>query len=234
MNPIARLSGASLLLAPVTLAAADLVQQRVLPAGDSGEGSGPAAETAAALARVGAERGLFEVSSWLFYAGAVLTVPMTLVLWRLAVARSPRWAWPAAVLGAVWAVGQFVQLYAHFGMLRAFSTLQDRQAAADHLASTDADAFSLVLFAHFIVGAAFAVPVGAVALRRARVIPWWSLVTVLTGSALLLVLGSSTAVTLAWGVCLAVGLAPAAAAWTRGDLAEGRRAPVGTATVPVG
>lgn len=221
MNPIARLSGLSLLFVPAALAAADQLQLRVLPPGGEGAADdGGTAELVAQLQAVDAHRELFEMASWLFYAGAVLTIPMTIVLWRLAAGRAPRWAWAGALLGAVSVVGQFVQAYAHFGVDQAFSGLEDRQVAAEHIVAIDSNAYALVLFLHYLIGVAFAVPVAAIALKRAGVIPWWGLGSVLGGSVLLVVLGSTSVVTIVWAAGLVIGLAPAVRAWGRGEWAD--------------
>lgn len=232
MNPIARLSGLSLLLYPATMAAADQLQLRVTP--PEGDDVSARAELLTTLAAVEAHQRLFEAASWLFLAAAVLSIPMTLVLWRLAVAGSRRWAWAAAGLGTLAVVGQFVQAYSHFGMLQVFSGLEDRQAAAVGLQAIDSNVYSTVLFLPYLIGVALAVPVAAIGLKRAAVIPWWALASVLVGSALFLVLGSTSAVTVVWAVCLVAGLAPAALTWLRGETAARPSSLAALAAVPVG
>jgi hypothetical protein len=212
MNPVARASGLSLLLYPVTMAVADQLQLRATPT----DSDGPAREQVLAdLVAVEASRGTFEAAGWLFALGAVLAIPMTLVLWRLAVGRSRRWAWAGAALGTCAVVGHFVQAYAHFGMLQVFSQRDDLDAAAAGLAAIDGNVYALALFVPFLLGSAFAVPVAAVGLWRAEVIPAWAFGSVTAGSALFVVLGSTSYVTVVWAGCLVVGLTPAAAAWLR-------------------
>lgn len=225
MTRTARLAGLSLVLFPATMAVADQLYLQVSPPDDAGTLSGYGLEEAMAdLAAVEAHRGLYELVSYLFLLGALLTIPMTLVMWRLAVGGARRWAWAGAVLGTCSVVGQFVHLFSSFAVYQVFSEVEDRRAVAQILLDWESNTFSMVVFAPYLAGVLLAAPVQAIALKRAGIIPWWALVSVLGGSALFAVLGSFSVVSLVWGAALVVGLAPAAAAWLRTGPAAGTTA----------
>lgn len=210
----ARTLGALALIAmPVVITAGDLLRLRV-ESGSTGDGSTPTS-VVSQLEAVDAHRGAWEVVSWSFYAGALLTIPMTLLLWRLAVGRAPTWAWVGAVLGACSVVGQVAHLTGYFGSLGALSSWADREAAAAAHLALGQDVFSLAVFAPYLVGLLLAPAVQAVALRRARVIPLWAALSVGVGAAVFAVFAGQWWASIVWGVGLVAGFLPAARATLR-------------------
>jgi len=222
-------AAASIILMPATVGVGDQLRMRA----DTVEASGTGLDRATAeLAAVHAHAGTYAVASWVFYAAALLTIPMTIALWRLAVARSRRWAWAGATLGALAAVGQFAHLMGEFAMTQVFAGSADPVAAARISLEWDQNALSNALIVPYLVGVLLAPAVQAVALRRARVVPLWAMIAVLAGSAVMVVGGSSPAGSAAWTVLLVAGFVPAAATAVRGGLARGNTVPAAAAPVP--
>jgi len=222
-------AAASIILMPTAVGVGDQLRMRA----DTVEASGTGLDRATAeLAAVHAHAGTYAVASWVFYAAALLTIPMTIALWRLAVARSRRWALAGAALGALAAVGQFAHLMGEFAMTQVFAGSADPVAAARISLEWDQNALSNALIVPYLVGVLLAPAVQAVALRRARVVPLWAMIAVLAGSAVMVVGGSSPAGSAAWTVLLVAGFVPAAATAVRGGLARGNTVPAAAAPVP--
>lgn len=209
-------AGLSVLLMPVAFAAGDLLRMYAIasPASDAA-GEDELRRTMAEFAAVQAHRGTYELASWLFYAGAVLTIPMVLVLWRLAVDGSRRWAWAGATLGTLFVVGQFAHLLGEFGATLGFAASADPEAARFAL-EWHSNGFSSAVVAPFVIGIMLAPIVQAIALKRAGVIPLWGMLAVTGASVLLTVVGSTPVTTVVWAVLMVAGLAPAALMAIRG------------------
>lgn len=210
----------SVLLMPVSIAVGDLIRMLGVPVVAAPDGE-PVERVAAELAAAATHRGAFTAASWVFYAAAVLTIPMVILLWRLAVDRSPKWAWAGAVLGACSVVGQFVHLGVYFGATPAFAANGDRAMASQLWVDWSTDAFATAVFIPYLVGIVLAPGVAAVALKRAGVIPGWGLAAVLVATVLFAVLGSTPVVTPVWAMLLVVGFGPAAMRALRGGTAAG-------------
>jgi hypothetical protein len=213
-------AGVSALLMPVAIAVGDLIRMLGVPVVAAPDGE-PVEQVAAQLAAAATHPGAFTAASWVFYVAAVLTIPMVILLWRLAVDRSPKWAWAGAVLGACSVVGQFVHLGVYFGATPAFAASGDQTAASQLWVDWSTDAFATAVFVPYLVGILLAPAVAAVALKRAGVIAGWGLAAVLVATVLFAVLGSTPAVTPVWAVLLIVGFAPAAMRAIRGGTAAG-------------
>lgn len=222
-------AAASVVLMPLFIGIGDQLRIRA-DGSDQLTGSG-LDQTVTLLRSVHAHAGLFAAASWFFYAAALLTVPMTIVLWRLAVQRSRRWAWAGAVLGALSALGQFAHLMGEFAMTQVFAGHADLVAAAGISLESDRNVLGTALIVPFLLGMVIAPAVQAVALRRARVVPLWSMIAVLLAAAAMVVFGSAPAGSAAWTILLIAGFAPAAAAAMRPSPA--RRAEAATASAPV-
>ncbi|HSP59937.1 MAG TPA: hypothetical protein VLO09_02650 [Ornithinimicrobium sp.] len=232
----ARTLGAlSLIAMPVVITAGDLLRLGV-ESQTTGDGS-TLTSVVSQLEAVEENRVAWEIVSWSFYAGALLTIPMTLLLWHLAVGRAPVWAWVGGVLGACSVVGQVAHLMGYFGSLGALSTLADRDAAAAAHLALGQDLFSLAVFAPYLLGLLLAPAVQAVALRRARVIPLWAALSVGAGAALFAVFAGQWWASVAWCVGLLLGLLPAARAAVveqpTGGVVEGRPRYSGRPASPV-
>ncbi|MGD8199169.1 hypothetical protein ACQE98_00730 [Ornithinimicrobium sp. W1679] len=204
------LAALALIAMPVVVTAGDLLRLGVESA-TTGDGS-TLTSVVSQLEAVDAHRTSWAVVSWSFYVGALLTIPMTLLLWRLAVGRAPTWAWAGAVLGTCSVIGQVAHLMGYFGSLGALSSLADREAAADAHLALGQDVFSLAVFAPYLVGLLLAPAVQAVALRRARVVPLWAVLSVGVGAAVFVVFAGQWWASVVWGVGLVVGFLPAARA----------------------
>jgi hypothetical protein len=103
----------------------------------------------------------------------------------------------------------------------------DRAAAADFLVVTSTHPYVVAIFLPVLIGF-LALPVQAVALVRARVVPLWAGLAIGVGAVVLYLFGSTV-----WGVAgatvlLLTGLAPAAAAMAgrRSDAVETPGVPV--------
>ena len=203
----ARTLGAAATVAfPVTIVVADFFRIR---AEEGSVGDGTTVESIASqIAAVEANSGAFAVASWLFYAAALLTIPMTLFLWRLAVDRAPRWAWAAGTLGALSVTGQIAHCMGYFAPLKAYGGW-DHELGARAQMALNGDLYGLAVFAPYLVGIMLFPPVAAIALRRARVVPLWAMASVLVGSLVFLGLAGPWWVTAVWGAGLVAGFAPA-------------------------
>lgn len=206
-------AAASVVLMPVTAGIGDQLRMRA-------DSSDTTDQTLAQLAAIHDHAGLYAAASWFFYAAALLTIPMTVVLWQLAVRRSRRWAWAGAVLGALSAVGQFAHLMGELAMNQVFAGSADLAAAARISMEVEQNLLANALIVPFLLGLMIAPAAQAIALRRARVTPLWAMVAVLVGVVLLMVFGSSPVGSAAWALLLVVGFAPAAAAALRPGIAN--------------
>ena len=201
--------GASIVLTPLLLGAADLLRMRA-------DGSTDGIESQAAIMEaIEANRGAYELASWLAYAGALLSIPALVALWCLAVDRSRVWAWTGAVLATLGVTGQMVHLVVEFGLNQALAGQVDSGTAADVVTALQSAPFNLVLFLPFLVFPLAWVP-QVVGLRRARVVPVWALLAVLASVALIVVVGSQPWASAVWTAGLVAGFAPAAVAMLRG------------------
>jgi hypothetical protein len=191
---------------PITIVVADFFRIR---AEEGSVGDGTTVESIVSqLEAVEANSGSFALASWLFYAAALLTIPMVLFLWRLAVDRSPRWAWAAGVLGACSVIGQVAHCMGYFAPIRAYAG-GDHELGAQAQVALNGDIYGLAVFAPYLIGIMLFPPVAAIALRRARVLPLWAMLAVIVGAGIFLGLAGPWWVTAAWGVALVAGFAPA-------------------------
>ena len=202
-------SGVCLLAWPVVLVIADLIRMTA----DTSDGDG----TLGVLTAISANLGAFQLSGWLFYLLAVLTIPVTILLWRLAVDRSPKLAWTGAVLGAMFVAGQFVHLSAYFGQMQAFAQQSDLAVAVELVDAQATGGFAAALFAPYLVGLLLAPLFQSIALFRAKVLPVWAMGAVIVGQVVFAVLQSNPVGTSAYGLLLLVGFLPAALLAIRGN-----------------
>ncbi|MCK0110740.1 hypothetical protein MWU75_01105 [Ornithinimicrobium sp. F0845] len=203
----ARTLGAiAVLLTPVVITVADLLRLGA-EGGVLADGS---ASTTQLFTAVNAHRGAWEAGAWLFYLAALLTIPMVLLLWRLAVDRAPVLAWTGGVLGAGMVTGQIAHLMGYFVTVGALSGMPDTEAAVSAQQSLDASSLGFAVFAPFLLGVLLAPAVLALALWRARVIPGWALGSVLLGTVVFAAFSGQPWASVVWGVALVAGLLPAA------------------------
>ena len=219
-----RTAALTVLAWPILLAVGDQLRIRAAAETTTTDDYG-VREVIADFAAIDAHRGLYETASWIFFVAAVLTVPAVVVLWRLSVDRSPRWAWAGAVLGGAAAAGQFVHLN-YFAANQGFSGYDDRAVAADLYLASSETAFGAAIFVPYLVGMLLAPLVLAVALKRAGVVPLWAVVAVAAGTAVFAVLGSSLGGSALWALLLVAGFAPAVRAARGHSLAIGAPVPV--------
>lgn len=201
-----KLGAAATLAFPITLVVGDFFRIR---AEEGMLGDGTTVESVVSqLEAVEANSGSFAVASWLFYAAAILTIPMVLFLWRLAVDRSPRWAWAAGLLGACSVTGQIAHCMAYFAPIQAYAG-GDHQMGAQAQVALNESLYGLAVFAPYLLGIMLFPPVAAIALRRAEVLPLWAMVAVIVGSVLFVSMAGPWWVTALWGAALVAGFAPA-------------------------
>lgn len=191
---------------PVTFVVADFLRIR----GEAGAvGDNDTVESILThLAAVGSGAGPFTLASWLFYVAALLTIPTVVFLWRVAVERSPRWAWAAAVLGACAVIGQIAHCMGYFAPLLALSGI-DHSAGAEAFLALSTHGYSLAVFMPYLIGLTFFPPVAVIALWRAQVTPRWAAIVTVLGSIAYIPFAGPWWVTAGWAATLLVGFAPA-------------------------
>jgi hypothetical protein len=180
------------------------------------------------LEHVAAASGAYTAAGALTYAGAILLVPALVTIWRLSVGTSPRWAWAGAILAALGVLGHMVHLQGYYATNLAVAPFADQPWAGELMIALENEPFGLALFLPYLIGWLGVLP-QAVGLRRARVIPTWALVSVVAGTLVFLVVGSTPWSTGLWMVALIAGLAPAAVAAVRGRAADPVREPAHSA-----
>ncbi|MGY1915853.1 hypothetical protein [Blastococcus sp. SYSU DS0973] len=212
----------SIVAAPLLIGLGDQVRMaevdRSASAGMVDTGYGPE-QAAQYLEQVAANSGAFAAAGALTYAGALLLVPALLTIWRLSVGGAPRWAWAGAVLAALGVLGHMVHLQGYYGTNLAVAPFADQPWAGELMIGLEGSPFALALFLPFLVGWLAFLP-QAVGLRRAGVIPTWAAASVVVGTVVFLVVGSTPWSTGLWMVGLIAGLAPAAAAAVRRDATD--------------
>jgi hypothetical protein len=203
---------ASIMLAPLTLGIGDQLRMRVMPP-DQDEWSD---FVVAMLGSVAADSGLWTAVSYTFYLAMFLGITATIAIWRLSVARAPRWAWAGAILGGLGVLGEAVHLTAHFATLGAFASYEDPAVAAELYMTLEQHSFAMALFTPYLLGILALIP-QAVGLRRARVIPLWAMLALVGGLVTMMVAGGSTpVVSAAFTLLVVIGFTPAALAMLRG------------------
>lgn len=207
MSTARRIGAAATIAFPVTIVVADFFRIR----GETGSvGNGDTVDSVRSqLAAIAANTGSFTLAAWLFYAAALLTIPMVVFLWRVTVDRTPRWAWAAAVLGALAVVGQVAHCMGYFAPHLAHSA-GDHGAGAEAILTLSTTGYSLAVFAPYLIGVMLFPPVAVVALRRARVTPLWAMMAAIVGSIAFAVFAGPWWVTALWSAGLLAGFVPAA------------------------
>lgn len=214
MAKTAEIAGAAgIVLTPLLFGGADLLRMSAEGVGEVGgvATTWGSTEAMAQLAAIDTHRGTFELASWLAYAGLLASIPAAVALWRLAATRSRRWAWTGLVFAALGVIGGTVHLTGYYGLLQLLSAQSDRQSAAELGLAFDAVPFNAALFVPFLFGALAWLP-QTVALRRARIVPLWAVLTVCVGTVVFLGVGSQPWSTVMWAGALVIGLVPAARA----------------------
>lgn len=219
------LGGAAVAAFPLTILAADLFR---LSAERGARGDRTTVDSIISqLIAVDTHRGAFEIASWLFYAAALVTIPMVLTLWHVSVDRAPRLAWTGAVLGALAVTGQIAHVMDYFAPYLAFSAI-DHTVGATAMLAFGSNAFSMAVLLPYLLGILFFPPVMALAAWRAGVVPLWGMATVMAGSVAFAVLAGPWWMTVAWCSALLVGFGPVVRRVVRRDAAAPRveRTPV--------
>lgn len=220
-------SGAgSIVAAPLLIGLGDQLRMaevdRSTSAGMVDTGYG-AAQAAQYLEQVAANPGAFAAAGALTCAGALLLIPALVTIWRVSVAGSPRWAWAGAVMAALGVLGHMVHLQGYYATNLALVPFADQPWAGELMIALESEPFGLALFLPYFLAWLCFLP-QAVGLRRAGVIPTWAMASVIVGTLVFLVVGSTPWSTGLWMVALIAGLAPAAVAAVRGRVSD----PAGT------
>jgi hypothetical protein len=184
--------GAAIVLTPLVIAVAD--QLRMLAEGTSSAGvvnTEYGVDTVLAdLAAIEENQALFTLSSALSYLAVPLAVAALLSIWWLSVGRSRRWAWAGALLAGAGALGTMVHILGYHGMSLAALGVADREGAAELMVAAERTPFVIALFTPFFLTLICPIP-QAIGLRRARVLPLWACLSVVAGTVLFAVLGST-------------------------------------------
>jgi hypothetical protein len=149
-------------------------------------------DTAGLLEAVSANPGLWNVYSVFLLAMAVATLAWVPAVWRLAVQRSPRWAWTAAVAGTLFAMGQMVHLMSWNVLTAGFAAASTPTEATVLMAAIDSQWFFFLIFIPFLLGTLVAAPIAAIALRRARLLPIWSVLVIVAASVAVFFVGTDS------------------------------------------
>ncbi|SFS15594.1 hypothetical protein SAMN04487783_2079 [Agrococcus baldri] len=180
----------ALLLAPVAGSAGGALELLTLG------GIDPASDPAAFLGAVTAAPGLWSGMGAAMLVMALLTMLWAPAVWRLAHGSSPRWAWAAAVGGALFAFGQAVHLVSWIVLSQALAAALEPDAALGVIAAIESNGLFTVIFAPYLLGALLAAPLAAIALWRARLLPVWSIPVIAVASIGMLLIGTGSPVIL--------------------------------------
>jgi hypothetical protein len=167
------------------------------------------------LGTIEQNRGLFALSAAVSYVAVLLMIPALLAIWRLSVARAPRWAWTGAVMAALGVCGSMVHLTGYHGSTLTALDMADRTAAAEFMVAMESTPFVIALFTPFFLVLLCPLP-QAIGLLRARVVPLWACVSVVAGMLLSVFVGSTPWSTALAGLLFVAGFTPAALALLRG------------------
>lgn len=194
----------ALLLAPVSGWAAGTLETLAL------DGASPSSDPAAFFASITANGGLWNTYGVLMFAMTLLTLAWVPAVWRLTVDRSPRWAWTAAVVGTLYAIGQVVHLVSWGVLNDALAASAEASAALAVIEALESSWFFVLVFAPYLLGALLAAPIAAVALRRARLLHSWSVVVIGAATIGAVILGTDNLIGAAvHSVLLITGFTPA-------------------------
>ena len=194
----------ALLLAPVSGWAAGTLESLAL------DGASPTSDPAAFFASIAANGGLWNTSGVLLFAMTLLTLAWVPAVWRLTVDRSARWAWTAAVIGTLYAIGQMVHLVSWGVLNDALAASAETSAALAVIGAFESSSFFMLVFAPYLLGALLAAPMAAVALRRARLLGVWSVVVIGASTIAAAILGTDNLIGAAvYSVLLITGFTPA-------------------------
>lgn len=202
-----------LLLTPLVTMAADIARMAAERSGALvGLISASGADEATAMfAAIEANRGTYQLASWLALAAAILSIPAVATVRELTAHRSPRWSMAATITGICLVIGQFVHLLGYYAWNQILVALPDRAAALAVVEMTGQSVFGQVVFSPYLIGVLLFWPFAAVALWRSRAIPLWAFILVLVGALVMIVAGSSYLTSPVVAVATVVGLAPALA-----------------------
>ncbi|WP_353510403.1 hypothetical protein [Intrasporangium sp.] len=194
----------ALLLAPITAWAAGTLESLAL------DGTSPSSDPTAFFAAIAANAGLWNTYGVLMFAMTLFTLAWVPAVWRLTVDRSPRWAWTAAVIGTLYAIGQMVHLVSWGVLNDALAASAEASAALAVIEAFESSWFFVLVFAPYLLGALLAAPLAAVALRRAQLLHSWSVVVIGVGTVAAVILGTDNPVgATVFSVLLITGFAPA-------------------------
>lgn len=169
------------------------------------------------LAAIAANSALWNTFGVLMLAMALLTAAWVPAVWRHSVDRTPRWAWAAAIVGTLFALGQMVHLVSWVVLNAALATSVEASEALAVVEAIESSWFFGLIFVPYLLGAVLAPPLAAVALRRARFIPTWAMVVVMAASVAGFILGTDNPIGVAvYSVLLITGFTPAVVRVLRG------------------
>jgi hypothetical protein len=224
------IGGVSIVAAPVLVAIADELRMAAEPPASEGlvDAEYGVDSILAGLQVIEQNRGLFTVGAVLSYAAVLVLVPSLLAIWRASVGRAPGWAWAGAVMAMLGVTGSMVHVTGYHGSTLTALDFADRTGAAEFMVALESNGFVIALYAPFFLALLCPIP-QAIGLFRAKVIPLWACLAVVTGAVVSAVIGSTPWSTALAGVLFVAGLAPAAAAMIRRgpvDALDSERVPV--------
>ena len=195
----------ALLLAPLSGWAAGTLESLAL------DGASPSSDPTAFFAAIAANGGLWKTYGVLLFAMTLLTLAWVPAVWLLTVDRSPRWAWTAAVIGTLYAIGQTVHLVSWGVLNDALAASAEASAALAVIGVFESSWFFMLVFTPYLLGALLAAPIAAVALRRARLLGVWSVVVIGAATIAAVILGTDNLIGAAvYSALLISGFTPAA------------------------
>ncbi|MDO5751546.1 hypothetical protein [Arthrobacter sp.] len=195
----------------VLLVAADLLRMMADSSGaitgtiDSNAG---AASMEASLASIANNPGVHGAATVLTFLTAFVAVPAVLLGWRLCVNATPVLAWITATVGLLFVFGRVIHSVTAFALPLILAQTMPADQAGQLYQEINLHWSSALVIIPTIVGIALWFPLLAVALYRAHVIPLLAMISVLVGTVVLLVLGSSYLATPIFGVLTVAGLLP--------------------------
>lgn len=200
-----------MVLVPVLVMAADLLRMVAESNGSATGGFDPKAGTAAmeaTMASIAAHAGIYGVATVITFVAALVGVPAVVLGWRLSVGATPVMAWVAAGVGVLFVIGRVTHTFTAFALpLFLAQTMTPADGAAFYAGVNQPWSTTLVIIPA-VLGIALWFPLLAAALYRARVIPLWAMMSMLAGTVVLMVMGSSFIATPVFAALTVAGLLP--------------------------
>lgn len=216
------------------LVAADLLR---MTADSSGAITGTIDPTAgaatmeASLSSIANNPGLHGAATVLTFLTAFVAVPAVLLGWRLTVKATPALAWITAIVGLLFVFGRVIHTVTAFALPLILAQTMPADQAGQLYQEVNLHWAGTLVIVPTIVGIALWLPLLAVALYRAHVILLPAMISVLLGTIVLMVLGSSYVATPIFGVLTVAGLLPVVRSASNAHKGAGVSAVLATAAV---